>query len=391
MNILILHQHFRTPATGGAIRSYYLAQALMEAGHRPIVITAHNESRYAQTTVDGIEIHYLPVKYDNAFSFTKRVWSFARFFIKSLSLARRLMPFDVCYAISVPLTTGLTAGYIRRSLKVPYLFEVGDLWPDAPVQMGFVKNPLLARTLFALEKNIYRRAKSVVALSPAIATAIQKKTPGVTVHTIPNMSDCDYFKPEIKNEEVARKLGVQGKFVISYIGAIGLANGLDHFIECANLARKNNMAVHFFMAGEGALLERLKKNAEHLRLTNVTFTGKVNREGVRQLMSVTDAVFVSYKNLPILETGSPNKYFDGLAAGKLIIINFGGWIQKEVEEHRCGIRLSSSNPVDFPGSIRRFMDDQALLSSYQQASRRLAESKYSRKKLTEQWVRIVTG
>jgi len=226
----------------------------------------------------------------------------------------------------------------------------------------------------------------VVALSPPIKEAILKKAPGTNVITIPNMADCDFYKPEKKNDSLVKQFGVDGKFVVSYIGATGLANGLDYLLECANLARKGQLPMHFIVCGTGALLERLKGDAKRLGLQNITFTGFVDRDGVRGIMNITDAVFVCYKDRPILETGSPNKFFDGLAAGKLIVVNFGGWIKKEIEENKCGIAVLKSDPTNFINKIRTFMTDPDLLNEYQINARKLAEQKYDRKILVRQWL-----
>jgi glycosyltransferase involved in cell wall biosynthesis len=106
-------------------------------------------------------------------------------------------------------------------------------------------------------------------------------------------------------------------------------------------------------------------------------------------MRITDASFVSYKNVPILETGSPNKYFDGLAAGKLIITNFGGWIRKDIEENRCGFYCDPREPVDFIKKITPFLEDPKLLKQYQQAARTLAEKNYSRVLLSDKWLKLI--
>ncbi|HNU43522.1 MAG TPA: glycosyltransferase family 4 protein, partial [Cyclobacteriaceae bacterium] len=270
MKVLILHQHYKTPATGGAIRSYYLAKALADKGVTTVVITAHNEKFYKQEITDGIEVHYLPIAYDNRFGFFARSWSFLKYVRASVTLAHRFRDADYCYAISVPLTVGLAALWIKMRYKIPYIFEVGDLWPEAPVQLGFIKNIVFAQSLYALEKRIYKSAKSIVALSPSIQTAIEKKVPGKTVHLIPNMADCDFYKPEKKDAVLEVQFAVQNKLVVSYIGALGVANGLDYFLECVNATRKAQLPVHFFMCGDGAELERLKGHAQSLGLTNLT-------------------------------------------------------------------------------------------------------------------------
>lgn len=383
MKVLILHQHYKTPATGGAIRSYYLAKALANKGVTTVVITAHNEKVYKQEITDGMEVHYLPIAYDNRFGFFARSWSFLKYVRASVTLAHRFRDADYCYAISVPLTVGLAALWIKMRYKIPYIFEVGDLWPEAPVQLGFIKNVVFAQSLYALEKRIYKSAKSIVALSPSIQTAIEKKVPGKTVHLVPNMADCDFYKPEKKDPALEVQFAVQNKLVVSYIGALGVANGLDYFLECVNATRKAQLPVHFFMCGDGAELERLKGHAQSLGLTNLTFLDFRNRDGVKKLLNITDAMFVCYKQVPVLETGSPNKFFDGLAAGKLIVINFGGWIKAEVEAARCGFHYNPQQPTEFVKKLSAYVYEGGLLERAQSAARKLAEEKYSRKQLSE--------
>jgi glycosyltransferase involved in cell wall biosynthesis len=379
LKILVLHQHFKTPQSGGAIRSWYLAKGLMDAGHNPVVITSHNDKRYLHTTVDGIEVHYLPVPYDNSFDYYRRSVSFIRFVMRSIRVASRIKDVDRIYAISVPLTVAFIARWTSFRKGIPYFFEVGDLWPEAPIQMGFIRNPLMKSMLYSTEKKAYRNAEAVIALSPPIKDAILKKVPEAKVITIPNMADCDYYKPAPRSDP--------NKFVISYIGATGLANGLDYLLECANVSRKADLPIHFIVCGTGALLERLKFAAKDLGLQNITFTGFVDRDGVRDVMNISDAVFVCYKDKPVLETGSPNKFFDGLAAGKLIIINFGGWIKNEIEQNRCGVVVSKSDPTDFIRKIRTFLSDPDLLKEYQVNARKLAETKYDRKLLVNLWLK----
>jgi len=388
VKVLILHQHFNTPEKGGAIRSYYLAKALVEAGIQTIVITGHNEKFYKSLEIEGIEVHYLPVAYDNRFGFFARSISFTKFVLGCVRMAGKIQEVKLCYAISAPLTVGLAAMRIKGRFKIPFIFEVGDLWPDAPIQLGFVNNLLFKKVLFQLEKSIYNRAQSIVALSPSIQSAIEQKVPGKKIHLIPNMADCDFFKSEAKDPMMLNKYGVSGKLVISYVGAIGIANGLDYFLECANASRKANLPIHFLMCGEGALLDRLKKNVASMNLSNFSFISFQNRRGVNAIMSITDATFICYKNVPILETGSPNKFFDGLAAGKLIIVNFGGWIKNEISEAHCGIYVDPTNPNDFVKKISEFLSNEKMLSSYKDASRHLGEQKYSRRILSKKFQEI---
>jgi glycosyltransferase involved in cell wall biosynthesis len=139
------------------------------------------------------------------------------------------------------------------------------------------------------------------------------------------------------------------------------------------------LPVHFIVCGDGGMAKRLQQSAKTIQLNNLTFIPFTNRDGVKEVLNVTDASFICYKPLPVLETGSPNKYFDGLAAGKLIVINFGGWIKDEIENYSC----DSKHPTDFTHKIQVYLDNVSLLKQSQQASRKLAEEKYSRLKLSE--------
>lgn len=388
--MLILHQYFRTPYQGGAIRSYYLAKALADSGQPVVVITSHNENTYRQENIDGIEVHYLPVPYDNRFGFYRRSVAFLRYIVSSVLLAARFKKdIKLCYAISVPLTIGFAARWLKFFYNIPYVFEVGDLWPDAPVQLGAINNVFLKKFLYWFEASTYKKAKAVVALSPMIQASIQKRIPSLAVHLIPNMSDTEFYQPEKKSKVLENQYGVDGKFVVSYIGALGLANGLDFLLECARACHKATMSVHFIICGDGAMTDHLKTTAKNLHLTNITFLSFQNREGVKEVMNVTDATFICYKPVAILETGSPNKYFDGLAAGKMIICNFGGWIKEEIESTRCGFYLSPNQPHEIVTRLNQFLKPNELKMEYQHAARALAEKKYSRKLLCAQWVDVV--
>lgn len=390
MKVLILHQHFKTPQKGGAIRSYYLAKALVQKGIKAVVVTAHNGREYKSDLVEGIEVHYLPVPYDNNFGFQRRILAFYRFALKSIRFASRHRDADLCYAISTPLTTGVAAMAIQKRYGIPYLFEVGDLWPDAPVQLGFIRNVLVQRVLYWMERRIYQRASSIVALSPAIEQRIAQKVKGKMIHMIPNMADTAFYKPYEKRADLEDKLKVKGSFVVSYIGALGVANGLHYFINCAAASQQAGLPIRFIMCGEGAMLEALTKHARSRDLQNLTVVPFQDRSGVSEIFNVTDANFICYQPVSILETGSPNKYFDGLAAGKLTIINFGGWIRNEIEAEKCGIAVDAHDPRDFVTKIRTFVDNRVLLKKYQEAARALAERRYARSILGEQYCRIIT-
>jgi glycosyltransferase involved in cell wall biosynthesis len=389
VKVLILHQHFNSPAKGGPLRSYYLAKALVDKGISVHVISGSNSSEGSEQ-IEGVLITHLRINYENQYGFFARSWAFLKYVFGVIRASNKFKDSDYCYAISTPLTVGLAAQYLKWRYNIPYFFEVGDLWPEAPIQMGFVKNYFLKKSLFKLEHSIYQSSKAIVALSPEILNSIKKRVPSKEVQLIPNMADCDFFNMvgEGTGDNLKNREGARNKFVISYIGAIGLANGLDYLIECANTSREANLPIHFIICGDGALLNRLKENVKKLGLPNLSFKEFTNRNGVRELLNASDASFICYKPIPVLETGSPHKYFDALASGKLVIINFGGWIKKEIEENKCGVYVNPFDPSDFIEKIQPFISDKELLKKYQQSSRKLGEDKYSRRELSEKFTQL---
>jgi glycosyltransferase involved in cell wall biosynthesis len=378
MKILFIHQYFRTPEQGGGIRTYYLAKKLVDNGFDVEVITAHNSGSYQFINVEGIKVHYLPVYYHNSLSFTARYRAFAKFILAALRKAFSIRNVALCYAVSTPLTVGLISLILKKLKQIPYIIEVGDLWPEAPVQMGAITNPLAKKLLYWFEKQVYQQSEVVVPYSVSIEEAINQKAPAKPTAVITNMADCYYFQPEEKQAALEEKYGVAGKFVISYLGTVGLANNLEYMINAAKAcADRGFNQVHFIIAGEGGRLSAIKKLVADYQLQNVSFISHTGKKGVQEVLNVTDAAYISYLNKPVLETGSPNKFFDALAAGKLVIINMGGWIRKEIETNGCGFYTDPEKPKAFPDQLLPFLLNKELQEEHKANARRLALQKYS--------------
>ncbi len=390
MKILYIHQYFRTPAEGGAIRSYYMARGLVEHGFEVELITAHNEPVAVTKIIDGITVHYLPVFYENEQGFWQRLYAFFKFMRLARKKARQITDVDICYATSTPLTIGLSAMSIKKEKNIPYLFEVRDLWPEAPFQMGVIKNRLLKKYLRRLEKKIYCQAQSIVALSPGIKEKIQETVPGKPVTVIPNMSDVDFFVPEAKKPELEKLFEVEGRFVVSYFGTIGLANHLEYLLAAANATLKAGLPVTFFIIGRGSQLPRLQYLVKHFGLSNVRFLPFQNKYNLKRVLNITDAAYVSFARKPVLETNSPNKFFDALAAGKLIITNTAGWVKDIVEEQKCGFYYDPDIPQDFVSRLQPFIEKQNLLNTYQQHARQVAETRFARSAQVARLIEVIS-
>lgn len=384
MHILYIHQYFKTPEEGGAIRSYYLAKGLVDAGHTVTMLSAHSGSKYKKMFVDGIHVHYLPVPYRQSMGNVARIKAFLKFVSLVCRKASLFKKADLCYVTSTPLTAGLIGLYLRRQFSIPFYFEVRDLWPEAPIQMKAVTNKTTQRMLYWLEKRIYQRAKALIALSPGIEQYIRRVVPHQTVHLIPNMSDCRFFSKAERNVYHEKQFSVEGKFVVTYFGAMGRVNHLEYFVDAARSCQQKQLNdVQFLMVGEGSELERIQAYAEQLNLRNIQFIPHQNKYGLLSVLNITDATYVSFADHPVLQTNSPNKFFDALAAGKLCITNTRGWIADLMEENQCGFYASPHQPESFVAQLAPFVNDRQLLATYQANARTLGEQQFEREKQVE--------
>ncbi len=389
MKILYIHQYFKTPMEGGAIRSYYIASGMVDAGMKVNVVTSHNSKELIIKDIEGIRVHYLPVFYDNHFSVIRRIWSFVRFlFIASTYINK--IDHDICYATSTPLSVGLIAVWNKFRRKKPFYFEVRDIWPKAPVRLGILRNKLLVTMAFKLEKLIYHQAEKIICLSPPIENDIKKRYLHLNTVRVPNMSDCIFYTAEKKKETLLKKFDVlQGEFVISYFGALGWVNRLEYLLNAAQECQNAELPVRFFIAGKGSQQQYLQKLAEQKGIKNLEFLGHINKYELRELLNITDASYISFLNNNVLEANSPNKFFDGLASGKVIITNVKGWIKELVDEHDCGFYVNPEIPEDLANKLKTYLLDEEHIEKQKIKARKLGQEQFSRTALVKKIIQEI--
>ena len=391
MKIVYIHQYFRTPQEGGPIRSYYLAKGLVDNGFEVEMITSHNKSEKVVKIIDGIKVHYLPVPYSNLMNFKRRLISFLKFMYLAIDEVSHIKKIDLCYATSTPLTIGLAALKIKEKYGIPFVFEVRDLWPEAPLQLGALTNPWLVRYAEDLEQRIYNDAEKIVALSPGISSGVQKKSGLKPVSLIPNMSDIGFFDLEEKEPLLEDRFDTKDRFVISYFGAIGRANKLDYFLDVAKESMESKMPVKFLIVGEGSERQRLEKVSKERNIKNISFLPFMNKSQLREMLNITDAAYISFDKKPILETNSPNKFFDALASGKMVITNTKGWLKELSEKNECGFYTDPEEPLEFIKKLSPFINDKESLLRYQKNARKLGENQFSRAQQVDSLIATLTA
>lgn len=393
IRILYLHQYFNTPKMPGPSRSYQIARRLVSYGHQVTMVTTlrqeggHEQRTWFQTEEDGILVHWLPLPYSNKLSYYERIKVFFKFAWRA-SIKAAAIDCDLVYATSTPLTIALPAVYAKKRLKVPMVFEVRDLWPELPIAVGAIKNPLIKAAAKQLERFAYRNAEQIVALSPGMKEGIVNTgyaADNVTV--IPNSCDIEFFDKGLEQGEKLRSSyeWLQDRPLVIYTGTIGIINGVDYLARLSGAVRDLDSEIRFLVIGSGHGENNLREVAEKYAVLNKNFFifPRVPKYDIPGWLSAADMATSLFVDLKEMWSNSANKFFDALAAGKPVAINYGGWQAGILEATGAGLVL---DPKDIEASAELLtgrIRDIKWLESARIAAKNLARDSFDRNKLAK--------
>jgi glycosyltransferase involved in cell wall biosynthesis len=358
MQVIYLHQYFNTPDMMGGTRSFEIGRRLVAAGHTVDIVTSWREASEKKdwfiTEEEGMRVHWLPVPYSNYASYGSRLVAFIRFAVAAARRAAGLEG-DVIFATSTPLTISIPAVYAARRKKVPMVFEVRDLWPELPIAVGALTNPVSKWAARKLEKFSYENASRVVALSPGIAAGVvDAGYPESSISIVPNSSDLDLFNLDSSSGmEFRRKLAIDDNVIlVGYTGTIGRINGVGYLVRLA-AALKADTRFRFVVVGDGQERPQVEALAADLGVlqNNFLLLPGMTKEEIPQVLSAVDIALSLFLPIREMESNSANKFFDALAAGCCVAINYGGWQAELLKEAAAGIQLSSDpHRAEMPGA-----------------------------------------
>lgn len=397
MRVLYFHQHFTTPHGSSGTRSYEMARALVARGHTVTMVCGSYQGAHTGLTgdyiegkrrgqVDGIDVVEFELPYSNQDGFLTRAGTFLKFAWRSIVLALR-EPCDLVFATSTPLTAGLPGIAARWLRGKPFVFEVRDLWPELPREMGVIRNPFILVLMGALEWSSYHSATRLVGLSPGIVRGIVRR--GIAqerVCMVPNGCDLGLFASSAEpwRPQEIRETDLMAVFA----GTHGIANGLPAVLDAAaELKRRGRQDIKILLIGDGKLKESLRERAAHEGLTNVVFHPPVSKIKLAGLMETTDLGLQILANVPAFYYGtSPNKFFDYIASGQPVLNNYPGWLAELIEGNGCGFAVPPNDPAAFADALERAADDRDALRRMGKRAAELARSQFDRSVLAAQFV-----
>ncbi len=400
MHVAYIHQHFTTKTGSSGTRSYELSQRLIQAGHSVTMICGVSafsnlavdpDRRIIEQTVDGIRVFSVSEPYSNRMSFWRRILAFGRFAREAERIVKSLDA-DLVFATSTPLTVGIPGMKGARKLDVPFVFEVRDLWPELPIAMGVVRNPVLKWYLRRMERRIYGAAEWIIALAPGIRDGILRTGyPAERISTIPNASDLDLFMPSTEplNDE---RFGRPDDFKLVFTGTHGLANGLDSVLDAiAELKRRGATGLRFIFIGDGGVKDHLVSRSRREGLDPyISWLPSMPKAELASVLPRMHVGMMILKNVPSFYYGtSPNKFFDYIASGLPVLNNYPGWLADMIREHECGVAVQSDDPVAFADAVLSLRDRGEELNDMGRRGRALAEARFSRAELGRRFVEVL--
>lgn len=392
MRITYLHQYFVPPDASGGTRSYEFARRLIAAGHQVRMITSvamlpekymPSDGKTYETEIAGIPTVVIPVQYANEMSFAARIRAFIRFAALASYEAMR-HPTDLIFATSTPLTIAIPAILGKLWQRVPMTFEVRDLWPELPIALGFMPNPLLRAGALGLEWLAYKSADQIVALSPGMASGVAARgIQASKITVIPNSSDIELFDvPASRGQHIRERLPelAPDQPLIVYTGTFGLINGADYMVDIAAAMRTIAPEIRFLMVGSGAERDKIIQKARDTGAldSNLWVWKPIPKNEMPDLMAAATVATSLFIPLKEMWKNSANKFFDALAAGKPIAINYGDWQADLLRETGAGIVLPPHDPREAARELAAFVRDPERLRQAAAASRNLALTRFHR-------------
>jgi glycosyltransferase involved in cell wall biosynthesis len=395
MHIAVFSQYHTSPDCPATSRHYTLLAEI--AKHHRVTLLTTPAWRSQQLTQEwpwvppGVELLEANIAYDNKMGPARRALAFAQYAAWAVRAGRRIVRPDVVWGISTPLTAAWAAARVARGWRVPWVFEVQDLWPSFPVAMGAVPTALARRQLFALEKRLYESAAHIVPLSPDMRAYVAGLgiAPG-KLTTLLNGTDLG-LAARATPEAVAKlrqAQGLAGQQVVLYAGTFGRANDMPTVVAAAEALVAANPAVTFLFLGHGYYAPLVAAAAARWP-GRIRLVGGQPRHAVFSWFALADVAVVSFLDMPVLDTNSPAKLYDALAVGTPVVVTNRGWTKTLVGEHGCGWYAPAGDAAGLARQLQAVLADPAGQAAAGQLGQALARREFDRRQLAEQMQTIL--
>jgi len=410
MKILYVSQYFSPEMGAPAARAAELSRHWAAAGHDVSVLTGfpnhptgvvppEYRSKFrrlvAHEEIDGVNVvrtWLLPFPNRKAH---ERMLNYSSFCVSAASTGLFLTRPDVVIATSPQLLVGLSGWWLARWKRVPFVFEVRDLWPESLAAVGMGEgNSRLHRSLAKIAGFLYRHADRIVVVTPAFEDYLVKhwRVPREKISVVENGVETQLFTPEPSSGKAAalrNELASDGKFVVSYVGTMGMAHGLETILAAASQLRDTNPEIVFLMLGEGAEKERIAALARERGLNNLRFVDQQPREKIPAYICASDVCLVLLKKTDLFKTVIPTKMLEFMSCACPVILGVDGQARAILEEARGGLVIEPENSDALVDAIRYLATNQEAARALGKNGREYVVRRLSRQQTAERYVRVL--
>ncbi len=406
MKILLIHQYFLEKNDGGGSRFNEMTRIWEQAGHKITVLSGMvhyaTGKKYEQCkgkfiSVEnyskGILLYRCHVSKAYNKSFSGRLWAYISFVLSSIICTTVIKGrFDVILVTSPPLFVAITGIFASVIKKAPLIFEIRDLWPESAIDTGVLKNSILIGISFIIELLIYKYAKLINALTPAFKKILieKKKVQSEKIIVIPNAADFDLSKNIVENcnrIKLREELGLNGKFVVIYVGAHGVANNLKQLIDAAEIMDAQD--VLFLLVGDGMEKRKLIDEAKRRQVASVRFLETVPKNKVFEYIYASDIGISVLKRADTFKTIYSNKTFDYMACRKPVIMAIDGLSRELVKTAKCGLYAEPENAFEIANAVRTYQSNPHLVKMHGENGYRYALQHFNRETLASRYLEAI--
>ena len=407
MKILYISQYFPPEMAAPAARVSELSLRWVESAHEVTVLTGFpnyptgvvpQEYRrklrrlFVQQKIKGIRVIRTWLWPQPNRKVLRRVLSFMSFSLSAAISGLFVSRPNIVIATSPPLLVGLTGWWLARAKRTPFVLEIRDLWPESLIAVGIGdSSSQLQRSLRWLAIFLYRVSDEIVVVTSAFKDYLVDKwhVPANKISIVENGVETDLFRPGLKSSSLREESHAREKFIVSYIGTIGMAHGLETLVNAAKQLQDSYPHILFFVIGEGAEKERIISTVRSLALPNFHILDPQPREKIPEYICASNACIVMLKDAPLFRTVIPSKMLEFMACARPVILGVDGRARKIIESARAGVFVQPGNVDELAKAIVRLADDKSLCDSLGNNGRRYILQNNTRKQTADRYVEVL--
>lgn len=402
MNILFLTDNFPPESNAPASRTFEHCREWVRTGHQVTVVTCapnfpkgkvfdgYRNRLWQQEVMSGIRVIRVWSYITANEGFVKRILDYQSFMLSATLTAPFVRNVDVVVGTSPQFFTAYAAYLVSRMKRIPFVFELRDMWPESIKAVGAMKDSAMIRVLERIEMFLYRKAARIVTVTHAFKdTLIRRGIDGQKIEVVTNGVDLSHFSPQAKDAQLLAQHGLDGKFVAGYIGTHGMAHALETLLDAAQKLQQTPGAenIRLLFLGDGARKAELASQAQAMGLGNVMFLDAVPKDQVKRYWSVLDVAVIHSRKAELFTTVIPSKLFECMGMGLPVLHGVAGESADIVVSEKVGEVFESENAQQLVEGLLRMRGQPEAYAGYQQHGL-AAAIRYDRKLLALKMLQV---